>query len=261
MDDVRRLADDIGPRLATGPEFREAAAAVASRLADLDYEVTRQRYDVPAGSSWGVPVAAGRSLNVVATPKRFDPGRPYVLIGAHLDTIAVAPGAEDNASGVAVLLETARRATVMGFPQVVFVAFGGEEPRGDGDDDHHFGSRHYVAAMTAPERRNLTGMVALDRVGVGPTTVAWVAGSPARVRDGLLAGADRLGIRTAVEENTGSDHESFVDAGLPAARLGGAPYAAYHSAADVVAVVDPDQLLRTGRVLWEWLRVSQLRAR
>jgi hypothetical protein len=254
MDDVRRLADDFGPRLATGPRFRRAAAWVAQRLGDIDYRVSLQRYAVPAGSSWGVPVAAGRSANVVAVPQRFDVSRPYVVVGAHLDTIAVAAGAEDNASGIAVLLETARRGTVMGLAQVVFVAFGGEEPRGEGDEDHHYGSRHYVGAMTAQERRNLVGMVSLDRVGVGPTTVAWVAGSAPAVRDDLLAAADRLGIGTAVEENTGSDHESFVGAGLPAARLGGAPYAAYHSAADVTAVVDPDQLLRTGRVLWEWLR-------
>ena len=60
------------------------------------------------------------SLNVVATPPGFDPGRPYRLVGAHLDTIAVAPGAEDNASGIAVLLDSisvpvARRAAVAVF--------------------------------------------------------------------------------------------------------------------------------------------------
>jgi hypothetical protein len=252
MADVRRLA--ATPRLATGPEFLRAARWVAERLRDTGYRVTRQTCAVPAGSSWGVPVEAGRAVNVVATPRGFEPGAPYVLVGAHLDTIAVAPGAEDNASGVAVLVETARRAAITELSQVVFVAFGGEEPRGEGDDEHHFGSRHYVAAMTDVERRNLAGMVSLDRIGVGPTTVAWVAGSGAGVRDALLAGAERLGVPTVVEENTGSDHESFADAGLSAARLGGAPYAAYHSTADVPAVVDPDQLLRTGRVLWEWLR-------
>ena len=73
------------------------------------------------------------------------------------------------------------------------------------------------------------------------------------VRAALLRVADRLGIGTAVELNTGSDHESFAAAGLPAARLGGTSYAAYHSARDVPSVVSSEQLRRTGRVLWEWL--------
>jgi len=132
---VRLLAGRIGPRLATGPAFREAAAYVERRLALAGYDVSRQRFGVPAGDSWGVPVAAGTSLNLVATPPGFDPGSPHRVVGAHLDTVAVAPGAEDNASGVAVLLELARLASSVGTRlPAVLVAFGGEEPRGPGDD-------------------------------------------------------------------------------------------------------------------------------
>ena len=53
--------------------------------------------------------------------------------------------------------------------------------------------------------------------------------------------------------NQGSDHWSFEKAGLPAARVGGTPYAAYHSAADVPAVVQITQLNRVGRLMWAWL--------
>lgn len=250
--DVRELAGDIGPRLATGPAFREAAAYVGRELAAQGYDVRRQRFGVPAGDSWGVPVEAGRSMNVVATPGDFDPGAPYVLIGAHLDTVAVAPGAEDNASGVSVVLELAR--VLGGSGQVVLVAFGGEEPRGPGDL-HHFGSKHYVATMTRPQRDNLRAMVALDRVGVGTAVpLSAVDGTPTRVRDELARTADRLRIPTVVETDSASDHESFADAGLPAARIGSTPYAAYHSAADVPSVVEAAQLRRVGRILTAWLR-------
>lgn len=253
MADVRFLTGDIGPRPATGPAFRDAARWVEGRLTELHYEVTRQTYPVPAGESWDVPVRAGRSANVVATSADFDPRAPYYVVGAHLDTIAVAPGAEDNASGIAVLLETARRASAIELRQVVFVAFGGEEPRGPGEL-HHWGSKRYVAAMDPAARRHLRAMVSLDRVGVGPPlTVGWVDGTPPAVRDALLRTAAKLRVRTAIEENTGSDHESFADEDLPAARLGGTAYAAYHSAQDVPAVVDPSQVHRTGDVLWAWL--------
>ena len=254
---VRVLAGRIGPRLATGPAFREAAAYVGSRLERAGYAVSRQRFEVPAGDSWGVPVAAGTSLNVVATPPGFDASSPYLLVGAHLDTVAVAPGAEDNASGVAVLLELARLAAAEGTRlPTVLVAFGGEEPRGPGDALHHFGSRAYVNRMSAADRRGLEAMVSLDRVGVGgrvPVCTGPLSGP--RVRHALLGVARRLGIPTvSCGVNTSSDHWSFEKAGNAVARLGSTPYAGYHSAGDVPSVVGGEQLGRVGRLTWGWLR-------
>ena len=81
----------------------------------------------------------------------------------------------------------------------------------------------------------------MDRVGVGEVVpVASVGGTPIATRAALVRSAAGLGIGVAVDpDNTASDHESFADAGLPAARLGSTPYAAYHSAQDVPAVVRP----------------------
>jgi aminopeptidase YwaD len=260
MRTVRFLADEVGPRLATGPAFHRSARWVERRFEALGFDLSLQSFPVPAGDSWGVPVEAGTSVNVVARPRGLGPRSPYLLVGAHLDTVAVAPGAEDNASGIAVLLETARRwAVAPGHLPVVFVAFGGEEPRGPGDLEHHFGSLHYVAGMSPAERRHLRGMVAMDRVGVGELVpVGSVGGTPTATRAALVRSAAGLGIGVVVDpDNTASDHESFADAGLPAARLGSTPYAAYHSAEDEPAVVDGAQLRRVGRVIWDWL----LRAR
>jgi len=256
MADVRRLAGGIGPRLATSPAFREAADLVAERLRDLGYAVSRQGFPVPAGNSWGVPVRAGRSGNVIARPVGFDPSAAYLIVGAHLDTVAVAPGAEDNASGVAVMLELARLAGLQRIRlPVVFVAFGAEEPVGTADDQHHFGSQHYVRGMSAAERDNLRAMVALDRVGVGKRVPVCTGPlSPHTVRDNLLDLARTGGIPAAPCELTTSDHWSFEKAGHVVARLGSTPYAAYHSADDVPAVVDRRQLSRAGRLMWAWLR-------
>lgn len=254
VETVRELATGIGPRLATGRAFRSAGALLWPRLASSGYAVTRQTFPVPAGDSWGVPVDAGRSANIVATPQHFDPGRPYAILGAHLDTVAVAPGAEDNASGVAVVMELARILDGDTDLPIVFVLFGGEEPRGPGDL-HHFGSRHYVARMSGEERRSLVAMVSLDRVGVGRVVPLYsVDGGPTEVRDQLERAAKRGGVPTLAGTNTGSDHESFADAGLPAARVGGTSYAAYHSAADLPAVVDRAQLARVGRLLTAWIQ-------
>ncbi len=259
MTTVRHLAGDIGPRLAASPAFDRAAGWVQRRFESFGYDVRRESFRVPAGDSWGVPVEGGTSANVIASPPGLDPTRPWRLVGAHLDSVAAAPGAEDNASGISVLLELARLAA--GRPTAlptVFVAFGGEEPLGDGEALHHFGSRLHAAGLGPAERGALRAMVALDRVGVGvggvvPLCTGGV--SPLRVRDDLVATARRLDVDTSVcTDNTSSDHWSYEQRGVTVARVGSTPYAGYHSAADVPAVVESAQLGRVGRVLWAWLQ-------
>lgn len=253
---VEHLAGTVGPRPGTSPAYRRAARWVGTRLESLGWSVEQQPFPTPAGVSWGVPVRGGRSTNVVATRGDVRPGRPWLLVGAHLDTVPQAPGAEDNASGVGVLLAVAEalaeRRTRL---PVVLVAFGSEEPRGPGDDDHHYGSRAYVAGLTTAEQGSLNGMVSLDRVGVGSVLPVGSAGAGDQVQRQLLAAAGRAGVPTVSDlEQRSSDHWSFVRAGLPGARLGSTSYAAYHSADDVPAVVSRDQLRRTARTVLAWLR-------
>ncbi len=252
---VRHLAGTIGPREATGRAYVRAAGWVARAFDRLGYDVERQRFDVPAGESWGVPVPAGRSLNVVATPAGFDPARPHLVVGAHLDTVPPAPGAEDNASGVGVMLAVAEAAaSARTRLPVAFVAFGAEEPRGPGDERHHYGSRVHVARLTPPQRDALRAMVSLDRVGVGAAVPVGSAGLSDPVQRSLLAAAQRAGVPTVADpEQRSSDHWSFVRDGLPGARLGSTSYVEYHSADDVPGVVQPAQLSRVGRLLLEWL--------
>ncbi|NHC25379.1 M20/M25/M40 family metallo-hydrolase [Nocardioides sp. IC4_145] len=252
---VEHLAGRIGPRPGTSPAYRRAARWVQGRLEELGWTVEQQPFRTPAGVSWGVPVRAGRSTNVVATRGDVRPGRPWLLVGAHLDTVPQAPGAEDNASGVGALLAVAealdeRRARM----PVVLVAFGSEEPRGPGEA-HHYGSRAYVAGLSTAERGSLNGMVSLDRVGVGSVLPVGSAGDGDPVQQQLLEAAERAGVPTVVDtQQRSSDHWSFVRAGLPGARLGSTCYAAYHSAADVPSVVSRDQLRRTARTVVAWLR-------
>jgi Zn-dependent M28 family amino/carboxypeptidase len=168
----------------------------------------------------------------------------------------VAPGAEDNASGVAVMLQLA--AMVSQQPAalpVQFIAFGAEEPRGSGDALHHFGSRHFVADLSRSERRAIQAMVSLDRVGVraGYVPVCTATDRGSRLRDAMRIAARQAEIPTRACTNFASDHWSFAKAGIPAVRLGSIPYAGYHSRGDVPGVVDRRQLDRVGRTVWAWL--------
>lgn len=259
MAAVRHLAGRIGPRHGTSAAYLRAVGWTESRLGELGWQVERQAFRVPGGVSWGVPVEAGRSVNLVATRGDVAPGRPWLAVGAHLDTVPQAPGAEDNASGVGALLAVAEaiagRTTRL---PVVLLVFGAEEPRGPSDDDHHYGSREYVAGLSPAERESLRGMVSLDRVGVGAAVPACGAtpGADPALRS-LLRAADRAGVPTttcSVVPNRSSDHWSFARVGLPGVRLGGASYAGYHSPADVPSVVDPQQLARAARITVAWLQ-------
>jgi hypothetical protein len=256
MRDIRLLAGRIGPREATSPAFYRAADLVQRRFTSLGYDVSRQRVRAPAGVSWGVPVKAGRSVNIVASTTDLDPDSPHLVVGAHLDTVPQAPGAEDNASGVGVMLELARLAARAGTRLPVrFVAFGAEEPRGEGEAWHHFGSKRYVALLDARGRRSMQGMLSLDRVGVSAPAVPVCtggSGSTAAQRS-VLEAAHRIDIEAEACVNTASDHYSFELRGMAAARLGGVSYAAYHSEADLPGVVDVHQLDRVGRITWSWL--------
>ena len=96
-----------------------------------------------AGPTEGIPVEGGRSVNVIASRGDLVPGEPWLLVGAHLDTVPTSPGAEDNASGIGALLAVAEAvADKQTRLPVVLVAFGAEEPRG----------RPTTTTTTAPRR-------------------------------------------------------------------------------------------------------------
>ena len=256
LDAVGVLAGEIGPRPGHTRAYFRAADYVERQLTDFGWTVARQRFPTPAGSFDGQPVAAGPSVNLIATRGDVRDGEPYVVVGAHLDTVPGAPGAEDNASGIATMLAIAEAAAGRRTRlPVVLVAFGSEEPRGPSDDDHHYGSRAYVASLSGAQRRSLEAMVSLDRVGVGGVVPVGTPAEPNALTDELQAVAEKIGVPTQIDPfQRSSDHWSFVRDGLPGARLGSTPYAGYHSPGDTPSVIDPSQLERTARLVAGWLR-------
>ncbi len=95
--DVRALAVVRHP-VAAPAALAAAEDYVALELGAAGLRVERQLFE------WG----GTEFHNVVATRDGSDPTRPWVVAGAHFDTRAESPGADDNASGVAALLEVGR---------------------------------------------------------------------------------------------------------------------------------------------------------
>jgi hypothetical protein len=103
FEHVQKLAQAPGP--VGTPEHAAARDYLLAELRALGFEAELQT--AHSATSWFGKVRAGRVENVVARFKGLRPG-PAVLLAAHYDTVPHSPGAGDDRSGVAALLETAR---------------------------------------------------------------------------------------------------------------------------------------------------------
>ncbi len=171
------------------------------------------------------------SQNIIARSPQDD---CQVIVGAHYDSVAAGPGANDNASGSATLLEIARVLDLSDQGEgVCFVAFGAEETVLSG-------SRHFVAALTSQGQPTPQAMVNLDMVGVG---AEWqLMGSPSLVEK-IDQEAAALGLDPVpTEPRLSSDHVSFMDAGIPAIFIHRFEDPHYHTEYDRAEFVEPQLL-------------------
>ncbi len=148
------LSVDIGDRTPFRPEkLARAADYIRGVFEQAGLDVTEQAYDYH-----GLSVA-----NLIAAPAGAKSTAPYYLIGAHYDTVPGTPGADDNASGIAVLLELARRIAARMPPVPLrFAAFTLEEPPAHAT--RFQGSRVFVKDLADSGGRVL-GAIILEMVG------------------------------------------------------------------------------------------------
>lgn len=217
-DSYRKALEDItaqATRHSFSSQYRDAARIVAAQFTKLGY-ATREE-----------PVAFGArgTLNIVAEKPGTAPEdeRRLVYVVAHLDSIneaggvnAPAPGADDNASGAAGVLEIARvLAATTARHDLRLVLFGGEE-------QGLHGSRLHVAGLTDADRSRITMVVNMDMIGrlntAAPSVLLEGATVSQHVIDALAQAAhDTSDLEVFVSlEPFASDHVSFINAGLPA---------------------------------------------
>lgn len=251
LDRARYLAESIGDRPAGSRGEQEAAGWLAARFAELGYSVRVQPF---AFSTEG---QQRTGMNVIAT-RPGQAGYGIIYAGAHYDTVKRipgfdygGPGANDNASGVGVLLEAARiMAAETVTPTLTFVAFGAEELG-------LTGSRYYVSTLPAWEWAQSDSMVNFDCVGIGDDLILYVD----REKDKVLAAALPVAPE-AIERLAGgaSDQASFAEAGIPAVlfsmeREGTGPCGPnYHRATDTFDTLERAAIERAGQAAVDALR-------
>jgi aminopeptidase YwaD len=199
---------------------RRVASIVGARLRALRYSVSQQPFPLPRG---------GVSRNVVGRTA----GPLRVVIAAHTDGVTGTVAANDNASGVAVLLELA---AALADRNGVLIAGVGAEERHETGSSLHLGSLRLSRSLP---RSGVRLAVVLDMVGVG--TRLHVRGIEARPNESARA-LLRAGRATYLRDPGHSDHAELTRAGVPAAWVQWREDACWHRPCDVVARVRPRKL-------------------
>jgi hypothetical protein len=265
--DIATLAGtDMAGRGLDTAELERAAGFIADRFAATGLQ--------PGGDDsgwfqvWQQPVGQlGRDItlkNVIGILPGSDPARAgeSLVIGAHYDHFGrgeyadhetgrgrLHPGADDNASGVAVMLELAR--SLEGKPRprtLVFVAFTAEETG-------RLGSRHYVQHAGDYPVDRVIAMLNLDTVGrLEDRALVLFGTGTAEEWVHIFRGAGYVTgvpIRTVADDFGSSDQTSFIEAGVPAVQFFGGAHEDIHRPGDTPDRIDHDGLVSVAKVLYE----------
>lgn len=226
-----------------------AAAYIADKFAEIGLEAPGSSYlqtfntQLQSGESVAISNVIGVLPGTDESLKDFP-----IILGAHYDHLGmeidtsgqevVFAGADDNASGVGILIEVARKLQKSFSPKrsIIFVSFSGEE-------SGLLGSRHFVANPPSPfSTQNLFAMINLDSVGRLEGRTLQVFASDSAYEWPFMA--QGIGFTIGVmsefpaQSVAGSDHVSFLEAGVPAIHLFSGLHTDYHRASDTSDKVD-----------------------
>lgn len=209
----------------------------------LDSEVS-----VKVNMSVDTVIDKGKSQNIIGIKRaeRVQGKDPQIVVlGAHYDCVDT-PGANDNASGTATLMETARLLPGQKFGyDIHFVAFGAEEIG-------LVGSEHYV--LNLEERgqiENVAAMINMDMVGVGDTLELNLAydDSSTWLQSLFINTAEILGLPYDTYYVDASDHANFELFSIPTTFVayGDDPY--YHTDEDSIDKIDEANMYNSGKIV------------
>jgi glutaminyl-peptide cyclotransferase len=209
-------------------------------------------------------VSGGHSIeNVIA--KRGN-GNPWIILGAHYDSRLLSdqdpnaalrqtpvPGANDGASGVAVLLELARTLpSNMGY-QTWLVFFDAEDNGDIPGWDWLLGSQVFVSSLTShPDK-----VVVIDMIGDANLNIYKERNSNLDITNSIWAESASLNYSSSFinqfKYSMLDDHTPFLTAGIPAVDIIDFDYPYWHTTQDTPDKVSPNSLLIVGNTLWHWL--------
>jgi Peptidase family M28/Peptidase family M1 domain/PDZ domain len=180
----------------------------------------------------------------------------YVIIGAHYDHLKtentiVYPGADDNASGIALMLELARfYSEHKPARTLIFIAF-------DGEEDGRIGSKYFLQSLKKSEFKEINAMINIDTVGrLNNKKVLILNGASSSYWKHIFRGAGfTTGTGTEIinKEIDSSDQISFSEKGIPSVQIFSGVNRDYHKPTDTFEKIDFRGMIKTAELLREVL--------
>ncbi len=264
LSDVIYQVDTIGNRAVGTPGHDQIVKWVTSQLQDAGWTVQIQQ-----GTGMDHPIQ-----NIIAYRSSYENAKPWIILGAHYDNRMYAtrdpdpanrtkpvPGANDGASGVAVLLELARTLPKT-LNERLWLVFWDTEDNGDIPGwDWILGSKYFVANLgsTKPDM-----MVNIDMIGDASLDIQEetnsLQSSPTLVND-VWGVANQLGYSQYFQPKAGfnllDDHTPFLNAGIQAIDIIDFNYPYWHTISDTPDKVSAQSMGIVGNVLTQWLKNQQ----
>jgi hypothetical protein len=210
-----------------------------------------QKFNIKSDLAW---IEATNIIGFIpgSDPKLKD---EYIVIGAHYDHLGyklegknkiIFPGADDNASGVASIIELAKTLNKKEFRQkrsIIIIAF-------DAEESGLLGSEHFIENLEPTVKQNIKAMFSLDMVGMlgankglilkGVNTI--VSAKESAIKIAASSGIELLDTSSAIEQRT--DTKSFGEAGIPSVHVFTGLKSPYHRPEDAADLLDYAGMLK-----------------
>ncbi len=249
----------FGPRITGTPAHREMGDWLVAELNAHGWEVLIQPFR---------PLPDVDARNIIA----YRGSGPVIILGAHYDTRIFSdsdpdpenrskpvPGANDGASGVAVLLEMARTLDVESTDHTICLAFFDAEDNGYIQGwDWILGSRYFVENWDAlGECQSPRYTVIVDMIGDADQQLLWEPNSHRGLTEAIWSVAAQLGYGEWFRMDAGTplldDHTPFIEAGYTAIDIIDFTYPYWHTVEDTINKLGVESFERVGATLEVWL--------
>lgn len=251
----------VNDQIEFGPRLPESSAHAVF----VDWSIAA--FNQAGWAAEAVPATAMEHpiINIVA--KKGNKG-PLIILGAHYDSRMKAdqdkknsdqpvPGANDGASGVAVLLELARSLKVPADMQVWLVLFDAEDQGNLPGWNWILGSTAFAEGLTVQP----TAVVIVDMIGDKDLNIPYEQNSDRMLREEIWKIAGELGYEKAFIPKDGysmmDDHTPFLKKGITAVDIIDFDYPYWHTTKDTADKVSAESLEMVGRTLEEWIEHYQ----
>jgi glutaminyl-peptide cyclotransferase len=245
---------NLGPRIPGSQPHAEIITWIMAELKKSGWQVELQQT-----TQMNHPIQ-----NIIA--KKNPDAKPWIVIGAHFDTRMHAdqdpdpskrtqpvPGADDGASGVAVLLELARNLDTLKSKQVWLVFFDAEDQGDIAGWDWILGSRAFVNSLTAAPDDSIV----IDMIGDKNLNIYRELNSNPGLTNQIWSTAAKLGYQNQFinqgKYRMEDDHTPFLEKGMTAIDMIDFDYPSWHTVSDTPDKTSPASLKAVGDTLLTWL--------